>query len=342
MLERPNLSDEAIIQALQTGFELVVRQLDFLPLGNDSHAWTYRVTSPQQLYFLKVKKDLTNPRGITVPYHLHQQGMKQVVAPLPTPFLQLWYPVGDYVLLLYPFIEGENGMKTGLTDEQWVAYGAFLKTLHATKFSPDLAEQLPREKFVPTNKSLEYLHAVEARITQNEIFSPVQAELAAFWREKAAVIAHVVRRTRELAEILRGQALDYVLCHADIHTANLLVTPDQQMFVVDWDETILAPPERDLMFIMDSPFVINPPLPTRQQTLFFQGYGETDIHWPALAYYRYEWVVQDLGDFAARVFLMEDLGEVSQRAALKWFMGIFGPGDELETAFKTEEKLRAS
>ncbi|HNB55135.1 MAG TPA: aminoglycoside phosphotransferase family protein, partial [Anaerolineales bacterium] len=266
-------------------------------------------------------------------------GLDQVVAPFPTLTGELWHPSGDYFLLLYPFIEGDNGMKMGLTDAQWVEYGAFLKALHAVQLPPDLAGQLPRESFVPTNKSLDYLQAVEARIAQNQIFTPLQAQLADFWREKAEVIHQIVHRTMELAEILRQQTLNYVLCHADIHTANLLITPDQQLFVVDWDETILAPPERDLMFIMDSPFVINPPLPTRQQTLFFQGYGDNPIHWPALAYYRYEWVVQDLGDFAARVFLMDDVGEVTQRDALRMLMGLFKPGDEVDVALKTEEML---
>ncbi|MCB9136001.1 MAG: aminoglycoside phosphotransferase family protein [Anaerolineales bacterium] len=341
MLEKPNLSDEKIIQGLKEGFGLIASQVEFIPLGNDSNAWVYRVASPEKMYFLKVKRRLTNPRGITIPRFLKNQGLEQVVVPFSTLGGELWHLVGDYFLLLYPFIEGDNGMKTGLTDAQWVAYGAFLKALHAVQLPPDLAEQLPQEKFVPTNKALEYLEQIETRITQNQIFTPMQAQLADFWREKAEAIAHVVRRTLELAEILRQQPLTYFLCHADIHTANLLITPDQQMFVVDWDETILAPPERDLMFIMESPFVSNPPLPSRQQDLFFQGYGETDINWTALAYYRYEWAVQDLGDFAARVFLMDDVGEVTQREALRIFRGLFNPGDEVDIALKTEEKLRS-
>lgn len=341
MLEKPNLSDEKIIRALQDGFGVKTSQLDFLPLGNDSNAWAYRVASPEKPYFLKVKRGMTNPRGITIPRFLNDHGLAQVVAPFSTLGGELWQSVGDYFLLLYPFIEGDNGRRAGLTDAQWVEYGAFLKALHEIRLPADLAAQLPRERFIPSQKNLDYLRQIGTLIQENKINNPIQAELADFWSEKAEVLAQIVRRTHELAEILRPQSFEYVLCHADIHTANVLVTPDQRLFVVDWDETILAPPERDLMFIMDSPFVINPPLPTRSQTLFFQGYGENPIHWTALAYYRYEWVVQDLGDFAARVFLMDDVGEVTQRDALRMFQRVFDPGDEVDTALKTEVMLHS-
>ena len=150
----------------------------------------------------------------------------------------------------------------------------------------------------------------------------------------------MVRRTQELAQILQTQSFEYVLCHADIHSANLLITPDQKMFVVDWDETILAPLERDLMFMIESPIAIYPPVQPWQETLFFQGYGKTEINWTALAYYRYEWAVQDMGDFVARVFLMDDVGEITQRHALKLFMGLFRPGDEIDTAIQSEGKLQ--
>lgn len=340
MLEKPDLSDEKIIQSLHEGFDVTVNGIEFLPIGNDTNAWAYRVESDRQSYFLKVKKGLTNPRGITIPHYLNRHGLEQIVAPFSTKSGELWHPYGEFVLLLYPFIEGDNGMRTGLTEAQWIEYGMFLRTLHAVQLPAELTDQLPREKFIPTYKQLVHLEQVQTLVSKGKITGPIQAQLATFWREKEDVIAQIVRRTQELAQVLQPQSLKYVLCHADIHTANLLITPTQKMFVVDWDETILAPPERDLMFIIDSPIAIDPPVQPRQQTLFFQGYGNIDIYWPALAYYRYEWAVQDMGDFAARVFLMDGMGEITQQAALKAFMGLFSPGDEIDTAFKAEEKLQ--
>ena len=43
MLERPLLTDERIVAALREGYGLATARLEFLPLGNDSGVWSYRV-----------------------------------------------------------------------------------------------------------------------------------------------------------------------------------------------------------------------------------------------------------------------------------------------------------
>ncbi|MEZ4836015.1 MAG: phosphotransferase [Caldilineaceae bacterium] len=79
--------------------------------------------------------------------------------------------------------------------------------------------------------------------------------------------------------------LPHVLCHTDIHTANVLVDPGGDLHIVDWDQPLFAPKERDLMF-----FVQNGPGEPVEPSVrhFFHGYGDTVIDWTALAYYRYE------------------------------------------------------
>ena len=380
MLEKPALSDEKIIISLLDGFGVTATEVEFLPLGNDSTAWTYRVyTEKGENYFLKVKKGLVNPHSLSIPRHLKDHGLEQVVAPLPvrngvapqglmppdqprntrttsqqaddraTPFLNLWYPAGEYTLLLYSFIEGANGMNTGLTDHQWIEYGSFLKQLHAIQLPPKLRKQIPQETFIP--KWAKVIRQIQARLKQGHFTDLARQELSDFWLEKAEFIEQIVQKSEELGQLLQQQSLKFVLCHADIHTANLLVTPDQKIgslgiggeattanpkepkiFVVDWDETILAPRERDLMFIVG--------IPPEQEALFFQGYGKIDMNWAALAYYRYEWVVQEIGDYGERVFWMEGAGERTKRDAVQAFISLFQPGDVVEAAYKSEGKIR--
>jgi spectinomycin phosphotransferase len=64
------------------------------------------------------------------------------------------------------------------------------------------------------------------------------------------------------------------------------------------------------------------------------------MNWAALAYYRYEWVVQEIGDFGERVFWMEGTGERTKRDAVQGFISLFQPGDVVEAAYKSEEKIR--
>jgi hypothetical protein len=39
------------------------------------------------------------------------------------------------------------------------------------------------------------------------------------------------------------------LCHSDIHAGNILIDVNDDFYIVDWDNPILAPKEHDLMFI---------------------------------------------------------------------------------------------
>ncbi len=56
----------------------------------------------------------------------------------------------------------------------------------------------------------------------------------------------------KLAEVLQSRTLPYVISHADLHPANLLRDPLGHVFVIDWDEVMLAPKERDFIFVKAS------------------------------------------------------------------------------------------
>jgi spectinomycin phosphotransferase len=100
------------------------------------------------------------------------------------------------------------------------------------------------------------------------------------------------------------------------------------MHIVDWDETLLAPIERDLMFIDGAA--------NREKDLFYRGYGETEVDPLALAFYRYEWVVQEFGDYGERVFLTADTGEATKEDAVREFVALFAPGDVVEAAYRSD------
>jgi spectinomycin phosphotransferase len=154
--------------------------------------------------------------------------------------------------------------------------------------------------------------------------------------EKELEVEKIVNRTIVLGKKLQGKNQEFVLCHADIHTANLLVTPDDKIHVVDWDGLIMAPKERDLMFICSATGE-EPVNESREEKLFFQGYGKTHIEPLALAYYRYEWVVQEIGDFGERVFFLEGVGEKTRAASVRGFKQLFQAGDVVEQAYRSEE-----
>ncbi len=336
MLEKPDLPDDAIARCLLETYGVRAAGIEFLPLGYDVNASVYRVRSDAgEDYFLKARDDAIYAPGIHIARYLKALGIEQVVAPLPTMTGGLWANAGRYALLLYPWVEGRSGMDAGLSDAQWIEYGEVLRRIHAVRLPDALARTLRTETYVPHEQWTRFLKHTHAGVRERPCEDPLQQQLAAFWCDHHGEVGAMIERVEALAPRMRARTLEFVLCHADIHTNNLMVTAATGLLVVDWDQPMLAPTARDLMFIMGGGIGFGPD--ARQEALFFEGYGPAAVDLPALAYYRYEWLVQDLGACAEMVFLRGDAGEETRQDAARLFMLQFEPGNLAEIARRLDD-----
>jgi spectinomycin phosphotransferase len=318
------LPDETLLERLRGHYGLMVTELTFLPLGHDAAAWMYRVrTGGGRMYFLKVRLGVTNEAGLLVPRYLKQRGVARVVAPLPTVSGAPWTSAADYALILYPFVPGRTGMQQGMSERQWVDYGVLLRQIHETHVTSDLARILKRDCFKPDGADT--LRRLDAHVATRTFDDPAADTLATFWGARVEQIRMLLDGAEDLGVRLAGTAPAFVLCHADIHTNNLLLDPDQQVWIVDWDDTILAPRERDLMFVVGG--IIGGLVGPREQALFFEGYGPVAVDPLALAYYRYARAVSDIGAYGEQVFYRPDLGSATRHEAVDRFMSLFAPGN---------------
>jgi spectinomycin phosphotransferase len=335
MIEKPEISDEKIIACLKEYYSIEISRIEFLPLGNDASAFAYRVETVNDIYFLKIRTELPNLAGLSVPRFLKDHGIEQVVAPFFTKTQKLYAELDGFALILYPFVAGNEAMKVGMSDAQWIEFGSALKQIHHIKLPSDVSQFVRQESFIPKWSTLarEFHEQVDTR----QYDDPYQRELATFWNSNRKTIETVIERADTIGKHLRQMDLEFMLCHADIHTANILITDDQNMFIVDWDDTLFAPKERDLMHVLDADSIR-----TREEQLFFHGYGDVGINQLALVYYRYEWCVQEIGDFGQRVFLTADIGERTKQEAVAGFMELFSQGNVIEAAFRTsfESEIR--
>jgi spectinomycin phosphotransferase len=327
MLEKPNLSDDKMSAGLREAYGIDVSAIEFLPIGNDATAWVYRVVGQGgAAYFLKLKSSGVYLPSVNIPRFLRDNGMHQIVAPLATLSGDLWTAVEDYRLILYPFIDGQSGMEVGLSDAQWIELGRVLRQMHTIQLPDDLAKQLKREAFIPGPTWLHLVKELNQSISVEAYNDPFARELAAYWLERAAEIRQMTVRAEELGRMCQSRALPVVLCHADIHTANVLVDEQGGLHIVDWDQPILAPKERDLMFMLGE----------GGEAQFYEGYGDVEVDQAVIAYYRYEWVVQEFGDYAARVLVMDDVGDETRADAVRGFQQLFDPGDVVDQAYEAD------
>ena len=110
---------------------------------------------------------------------------------------------------------------------------------------------------------------------------------------------------------------EFVLCHADIHRANIILDAAGALHIVDWDDTVLAPKERDLMFFIDDGFSAD------ASDAFLTGYGDAAVDPLALAYYKTDWVMQEFADYGERVFLTNELSADELALATREFARLF-------------------
>lgn len=334
MRESPEIAEEQLRVCLLEQYDLTPIILNFLPVGLDFHAWVYRVVNEQGTAFLlKVtSRPLYKPRCL-VPRYLNDQGITSVVAPIATRNDALWTSLEEFTVTLYPFLDGETSW-TGMTDEQWKEVGTTFQHIHQVTLPSHGFETVRQETFDPTGYA-QWIHTFESQLASSqseESFS--QSELRSAWQAHQSPIHQVLAALEMLGSVLQGQSLPYVICHADLHPANLLRDAAGHVYVIDWDEVMLAPKERDFLFVeIDSANGLPGTSP------FFQGYGQTNIDWIALTYYRYERVAQDLIACAEDVFFSDDLGEETRAGAVELFRAILAEGGELDTAVQTSRHL---
>ncbi|SFQ34467.1 spectinomycin phosphotransferase [Amycolatopsis arida] len=112
---------------------------------------------------------------------------------------------------------------------------------------------------------------------------------------------------------------------------------DAGVWLVDWDDTVLAPREWDLMFVLGGVLAFAPVGP-REQAEFFAGYGVVDVDPVRLAYYRCARAVEDLAELAARV-LDHRRATADRAAALSLVRGVLSPTGLLARAVSSLAEL---
>lgn len=331
MLEKPELDDYLIISRLQEAYGLEVSRLAFLPLGVDVNAAVFRIVIEDgTACFLKLRKGDFAEITVALPSFLRASGLQAVIAPLATRDGKLWASLDDdFKMVLYPFIEGKDGYEVAPTGGQWLDFGKALKGIHTAQLPPALMDLVPRETFSPLWREMVKDFLVE--VEEPSFADPTAAALAMFMKARRDEIGRLVRRADELAAALQGRSLDLVLCHADMHAGNLLLGSNGTLYIVDWDNPLLSLKERDLALVGGCAVWSN----ERETCLFYRGYGPAEVDPQALAYYRYERIIQDIAEFSKQLLWTTEGGK-DREQGLKYLMGSFLPGHNVEMAFEAD------
>ena len=329
MLEKPDFPDDQIIASLWHEFGLRIVEIAFLAVGGDADTAVYRAAAADGVvYFVKLRHGEFDATSVALPRLLFDSGITQIIPPQRTRSGQLWAEVKEYSLILYLFVAGINGYDVELSASQWAEFGAAVKRIHTLPVPASLTASIRREGFSPEWR--DRCRAVFQRLEAETFADSISAAMAALLGARREMVLGAIERAEAMAEIVSARSLEFVLCHNDLHPGNLLLDAGGGVLIVDWDYPILAPKERDLMFIGGGQG-FKPYAAEQQELLFYQGYAPAQPDPTALAYYRYERGITDITVESERI-LSDTLGRPDRARSLEYLGFYFLPGCTLEMA----------
>ncbi len=334
MLEKPDIQNEIITVCLQAEYGLRVVQIEFLPLGADHNTAVYRVIADNGTpFFLKLRSGVFDDLSVELPRFLSEQGIEQIIAPETTLSGHLLVRLDGFTLILYPFIEGGDAYQVDLTNHHWLVFGSALKRIHTVSLPKALETRIQKEQYSSYWRMavISFLNTFDQKSSGDS----VAIQVAELLKTKRVEILDLIDRAERYAGILQSRPQNPVLCHSDLHAGNVFIGDNGELYFVDWDNPILAPKERDLMFPGGGQGFTGH-MRQEEETLFYRGYGQTLIDPVALSYYRFERIIQDIAAYCEQLLLSNEGGQ-DREQSLRYLMSNFLPDNTIEIAYRTDK-----
>ncbi len=336
MLHPQELSSAQIGAVLAHAWGVQAATVVQRPAGADAGATVYQVAAQDgRRWWLKCRRYAVHDTVWKVLQYLRQQsGLAEVVAPQPAldgaPALRH----AGMQWTLFAYIEGQSGFEAALSQAQWQRLGQVLRQVHEVRLPAELAAGLAQPGFDDDTA----VERVGAWLRRGDAHWPLPDALAEQylrgWRQHRLRITEVWQRCVALRERLARQPFTRVLCHGDLHAGNLLLRADAGLCLIDWDDMVLAPRERDLMLVGAG---VGGRWGREDPPGFRQGYGAVTVDRARLAYYRHWRILHDIQEFHD---LMLEPGAAARpptqrRQALRYMDEQFAPGNVVDNAARS-------
>lgn len=330
-MQKTPIQEQEVINLLRCYYGIDIQTTQLIAGGADINAFVYKADAKSNSYFVKFKYGNHNEINLSIIRLLHDSGINEIIFPIKTLEGKLIQQLDRFGIIVYPFIDAPNGFTQDLTKQQWVQLGKALRKIHDTSVPALIQEHLRKEAYSP--KWREMVRSFYSKIEPNTSDDNITADFKSFFKQNFDKINRLVDSAEALSKTIHPVLDNYVLCHSDIHAGNILIPDDESIYIIDWDEPMLAPKERDLMFIgggvgnvWNNPQEINH---------FYAGYGKTIIDKTILSYYRCERIVEDIAEYGQDL-LARHQSDQTRLEMFKHFKDQFAPNGVVEIAIATD------
>ncbi|HGK6678296.1 TPA: aminoglycoside O-phosphotransferase APH(9)-Ia [Legionella pneumophila] len=328
---RNNIPDQQLIKLLKVYYGIDIHAVQLIVGGADMNAFGYKADSESNSYFVKLKYGHHDEINLSIIRLLYDSGIKEIIFPIYTRDTKLFQQIDHFKIIVYPFIDAPNGFTQNLTEKQWQQLGKVLRQIHETSVPTAIQQRLRKETYSP--KWREMVRSFYNKIGFDDSDDQITADFKSFFNQKIDSINRLVDSSEELSQKIQPDLDKYVLCHSDVHAGNVLVVNEESIYIIDWDEPMLAPKERDLMFIGGG--IGNVWNKHHEIDYFYEGYGKTNVDKIILSYYRHERIVEDIAVYGQDL-LSRDQNDESRLESFKHFKSMFDPNNVVEIALSSD------
>ncbi|MCG5462264.1 phosphotransferase [Micromonospora sp. MED01] len=305
-----------VAEQVRTGFSLQLSAMELVTSGADQHArlWLAQAADGSR-YAVKLSGGGT-PAGLVVSAYLAGQGVPGIAAPLRSVDGRLSIDHDGRRLSVVPWVSDQRALDGPMTGAHWRAYGEVLAAVHAVPVTEELGRLLPAGGaayptiVTATRAVAECLRDPDPA----DLADPLVTELAGVWSAVADRLRFLTREVERRAAEQRDRPGSHVVCHGDPHLGNLLLGADGQVWLIDWDDAVLAPPECDLMFVRGGVLAFAPITPDQQRAVL-DGYGTAEVDRARLAWFLAVRALDDLSDWTRQALDLDAEAADRDRAA---------------------------
>jgi len=296
--------EESIAQIVRQDYGLSIKRLSPLPQGEVAYNFIAEGTDDRR-YLVKLLGPSRAARRsaarldfyLPLMWQLYTKGLFcNLPCPIRTKWGDFYTRVDSWPLVVFPFIEGRTleGQRP-YSEPTRAAIAQALAEIHKSTSRLDLSVEFPREDFgIPFEKELiQGLQALEGITRRDRRGQQELKELLLPHRE--AILGHL-DRLRELQSLARSATKnrEFVLCHTDLAPANLLLTDEEELYILDWEGAMLAPAEHDLFFFTGEGF------PAFLEE-YERAFGPVELDGDVFGFYFYRRYLEDLTDWLVRI-----------------------------------------
>jgi len=313
----PSIDKIALIETVRREYGLCIESLNFSPTGWVAHCYVVDCAGGER-YFLKLCGDSGQiPLAasdidfyLPLTYQLcSKRILPHIACPVRTRTGRFTACFENHLLILFDFIAGKIVGHDGLSDEILVKLAELVGILHKSTSKIEVEHPFYERFDMAFEDNLVNGLDVLAGITSNDRNG--KQELRKLLLPRKDEILGYLHRLKELQALAKAAGKEMVVCHTDLHGENLMVDDQGNLYILDWENAMIAPPEHDLFFFAGDDYFWDFFLPN------YEGeFGPVNLDSNVFGFYYYRRNLEDLTDWIIRI-LYHNTGDEQDREDLQ-------------------------